>query len=74
MREQKLEFKYSKHGPVTGEKEDKAYAIRIAGLNNTGIIEQYHKMAMANNLQEFESALRHASESNVQCRLCRQGR
>jgi acyl-homoserine-lactone acylase len=58
LQEQKLEFKTSKHGPVTGEKGDKAYAIRIAGLKNTGIIQQYHKMIRAVNLKEFESALR----------------
>ena len=57
IQDQKLEFKYSKHGPVTGEKGNKAYAVRIAGLNNTGIIEQYHKMSKASDLKEFESAL-----------------
>jgi acyl-homoserine-lactone acylase len=58
MKEERTEFKYSLHGPVVGEKGDKAYAVRIAGLENTGIVEQYHKMASAKNLQEFESALR----------------
>jgi acyl-homoserine-lactone acylase len=58
LQEEKLEFKYSKHGPVTGEKGNKAYAVRIAGLRNAGIIEQYHKMTRASNLNEFESALR----------------
>jgi acyl-homoserine-lactone acylase len=58
LQEQKLEFKYSKHGPVTGEKGNKAYAVRIAGMKNPGIIEQYHKMAGASDLNEFESALR----------------
>ena len=57
LQDQKLEFKYSKHGPVTGEKGNKAYAVRIAGMKNTGIIEQYHKMSRASNLNEFESAL-----------------
>ena len=56
--EQKFEFRYSKHGPVMGEKGDKAYAVRIAGLKNTGIIAQYHKMSGAKNLAEFEAALR----------------
>ncbi len=55
---QQFEFKYSKHGPVTGEKGDKAYAVRIAGLENSAIIEQYHKMSSARNLQEFEAAIR----------------
>lgn len=52
------EFKYSEHGPVTGEKDGNAYALRIAGLNNFRILEQYHKMAAAANLVEFEDALR----------------
>ena len=58
LKEQILEFKYSKQGPVVGEKGNKAYAVRIAGLNNPNIIEQYHRMAKARNLEEFESALR----------------
>jgi len=58
FQEQKVEFKYSKHGPVVGEKGNKAYAVRIAGLKNYRIFEQYHKMASAKNLNEFESALK----------------
>jgi acyl-homoserine-lactone acylase len=58
LKEQTFEFKYSLHGPVIGEIGDKAYAIRIAGLNNSGIFEQYHKMTKASNLFEFESALK----------------
>lgn len=58
LSEERFEFKYSKHGPVLGIKGDKAYAVRISGLSNAGIFEQYHKMASAKNLTEFESALR----------------
>jgi acyl-homoserine-lactone acylase len=58
LQEQRLEFKYSKQGPVVGEKDNKAYAVRIAGLTNARIFEQYHKMAKAKNLFEFESALK----------------
>ena len=36
----------------------KAYAIRIAGMDNSRIIEQYHKMERAKNLNDFESALK----------------
>ncbi len=53
---QKFEFKYSKHGPVIGQKDNKAYAVRIAGLDNVRIFEQYHKMAKAKNFAEFEEA------------------
>jgi acyl-homoserine-lactone acylase len=58
LTDQKTEQKYSKHGPVVGEKGSKAYAIRIAGFANSRIFEQYHKMGKAKNLNEFESALK----------------
>ena len=58
MKPEEFEFKYSEHGPVVGEKGNKAWAVRIAGLNNTSIIEQYHRMGKARNLAEFESALK----------------
>ena len=58
LQEQKVVFRYSKHGPVTGEDGNKAYAVRIAGLDNYRIFEEYHKMAGASDLKEFESALR----------------
>jgi acyl-homoserine-lactone acylase len=57
LKEEKFEFRYSRHGPVVGEKGNKAYAVRIAGLKNPAIFEQYHKMAKAGNLEEFESAV-----------------
>jgi acyl-homoserine-lactone acylase len=55
---EEYEFRYSEHGPVVGEKGNKAWAVRVAGLTNAGIIEQYHKMGKARNLAEFEAALR----------------
>jgi acyl-homoserine-lactone acylase len=53
-----FEFRYSEHGPVVGEKGNKAWAVRVAGLSNGRIFEQYHKMGKAKNIEEFESALR----------------
>jgi len=58
IQEENLTFKYSKHGPVMGEKNGKGYAIRLAGLENASSGAQYHKMAMAKNFTEFESALK----------------
>ena len=58
MTEQKLEIKRSKQGPVVGEKNNKAYAVRVAGLDNYKLFEQYHKMAKAKNWNEFEAALK----------------
>jgi len=58
MIDQNMEFKYSKHGPIVGQNEKNAYAVRIAGMENSGIFQQYHLMAGAKNFQEFESALK----------------
>lgn len=58
VRRDTFEFKYSEHGPVVSEKGNKAWALRIAGLTNSNMFEQYHKMGKARNLDEFESALR----------------
>ena len=56
LKDEKLICKYSKHGPIIGEKGNKAFAVRIAGLDNPYFNEQYHKMAKATNFAEFESA------------------
>lgn len=58
FRELPVELRYSEHGPVVGVKDEKAYALRLVGMDNSGIFEQYHKMAQASNLAEFESALK----------------
>lgn len=58
LQEEKMEIKISKHGPVTSEKDNKATVVRIAGLENDKIFEEYHKMGSAKNLAEFEDALK----------------
>ncbi len=58
LRDTSFDFKYSIQGPVVGEKGNKAYAVRIAGLNNYRLFEQHHKMAKSKSLPEFESALK----------------
>lgn len=58
VQQQDIELTYSKHGPVIGEKDNKAYAVRIAGLENNLYYAQYHEMGKAKNLKEFENALK----------------
>lgn len=53
-----IEFKYSKHGPVISQNEQDAIAVRIAGFENVKLLEQYHKMSQAKNIDEFEEALK----------------
>ena len=55
---EEFDFMYSEHGPVVAKKGDKAWAVRIAGLENGRIFEQYHKMGKAKNLAEFEEAMK----------------
>ncbi len=58
LKTENLVLASSKHGPVVGEKNGKAYAVRIAGLENGLLGTQYHKMAQAKNWQEFEAAIK----------------
>jgi acyl-homoserine-lactone acylase len=58
LQEEVSDFLYSKHGPVIGVKGDKAYAVRIAGLQNSDIFEQFHRMSAAKNIGEWESAVK----------------
>ena len=46
------------HGPVVQQKDGKAVAIRVVGLNQPGAAEQWWDMARATNLAEFENALK----------------
>jgi acyl-homoserine-lactone acylase len=58
FKEEQLNCRDAKQGPVISEKDNKAYAVRIAGLDNAYFNEQYHKMAKASNFVEFEAAIR----------------
>lgn len=58
LSERFINIRYTVHGPVMGEKGGKAFAVRIAGMNNDRLFEQYHKMSVAKDIGEFESALR----------------
>lgn len=53
---EQLVCKTARQGPVVAERGDRAFAVRIAGLGNTRLIEQYYKMCKAANFKEFESA------------------
>jgi len=53
-----LTVQRSVHGPVVGREEGKAYALRVAGLDRSQVIRQYYDMLSAENLEEFEGAMR----------------
>lgn len=57
MQENEVTLKYSEHGPIIGEKNGKAYAVRIAGMENDSYYYQYHKMGKSKNYNEFDEAV-----------------
>ena len=58
LKEQTVALQYARHGPVVSIKGEKAYAVRIAGLENPDIFYQWHRMAAAASWQQFEQALK----------------
>jgi len=58
LKDETLPIVKSVHGPVIWTGGDKAVALRVAGLDDAGLVEQYWDMARARDLQGFESALR----------------
>ena len=57
LREEQLTVRRSIHGPVVAEKDGKAVAVRVVGLDQPQIMEQLWDMARASQLSEFEGAL-----------------
>ncbi len=58
LHEEQLTVRRSVHGPVIAEKEGKALAVRMVGLDQPHIFEQYWEMMQATSLEEFEKALK----------------
>jgi acyl-homoserine-lactone acylase len=58
LRSEKYTVRRSVHGPVVFERAGKALALRVAGLDQPAVFEQYWQMMRAKNLAEFEAALR----------------
>jgi acyl-homoserine-lactone acylase len=56
--EEQLVVQRSIHGPVVAQKDGKAVALRVVGLDRPNLMEQIWDMARATNLREFEAALK----------------
>jgi acyl-homoserine-lactone acylase len=52
-----LIVKHSVHGPVISETGNQAVALRVVGLDEPKVLEQWWDMARAKNLSQFEAAL-----------------
>ena len=57
LREEKLVLRRSIHGPVIAEKNGRALALRLVGLEQSGMLAQWWDMGQARNLEEFEAVL-----------------
>jgi acyl-homoserine-lactone acylase len=58
VKDEVLTVRESIHGPVVRSLPGKALALRVAGIDQPGIVDQYLNMLRARNLVEFEAALR----------------
>ena len=58
LRNEPLLVRRSVHGPVVGQKDGKAIALRVVGLDQPGVLEEWWDMARAKNLAGFEAALK----------------
>ncbi|HJP91737.1 MAG TPA: acylase [Pyrinomonadaceae bacterium] len=58
LKENQLVVKESIHGPVVTEKNDKALALRVVGLDHPGMLEEWWDMNRATNLKSFEAVLK----------------
>ena len=57
MRSQELTIRNSVHGAVI-KQEDRAFALRVVGLDRPGVLEQWWDMAKAQNFEQFEAVLK----------------
>ncbi|MBI5281263.1 MAG: acylase [Candidatus Solibacter usitatus] len=56
--EEEVVVKASVHGPVAGVKQGKALALRVVGLDQPHMFEQYWRMARARTFDEWEAAVK----------------
>ena len=57
LQDEQLVVQRSIHGPVVAQKDGKAVALRVVGLDQPNMMEQIWDMARASKLSEFEAAL-----------------
>ncbi len=58
LRADTMTVRRSVHGPVVSQRENQALALRIAGLTQHNLFEQYWRMLRASSLSQFEAELR----------------
>jgi penicillin amidase len=57
IEEREVTLRKTHHGPVLAEREGKHLAVRMAGLEEGGLFQQWYRMGKARNLDEFKQAI-----------------
>jgi acyl-homoserine-lactone acylase len=58
LRDEPLTIRRSTHGPVVVDRGGMMIALRVAGLDRPRMFEQFWKMGLAHNLEQFQDAMR----------------
>lgn len=58
LRTQDFQIERSVHGPVVRRADGRAIALRVVGLEQAGVVEQFWQMGQARDRDQFETALR----------------
>ena len=57
LAERELTLLDSRHGPIVKRGEGQALALRLAGMEDAGLMEQWWRMGTSTNFNEFEDAI-----------------
>ena len=57
LRDEPLTIRRSAHGPVVAQEEGAALALRVAGTARPRMLEQYWRMGLARDLEQFHAAM-----------------
>jgi acyl-homoserine-lactone acylase len=58
LRDEPLVIRRSVHGPVVVDRDGMAVALRVSSLDRPHLFEQFWKMGLARNLEQFQDAMR----------------
>lgn len=58
MTERKATFRRTHHGPIVGSQNGNPLAVKMARLEDGGVLRQIYEKALARNLEEFKAAMK----------------
>ena len=58
LRDEPLAIRRSAHGPVVVDRDGVTVAVRVAGMERPRMFEQFWRMGLSQNIEQFENAMR----------------